>query len=44
MAQLLQRVQLDRTPTTEHPGSLDYIDEKLGSHSDHNMVFQMPED
>ncbi|EXJ80475.1 hypothetical protein A1O1_08620 [Capronia coronata CBS 617.96] len=42
LAQLLQHVQLDRTPTVENPTSLDYLDEK--SVDVGPLVFQMPED
>ncbi|KEF61680.1 uncharacterized protein A1O9_03248 [Exophiala aquamarina CBS 119918] len=42
VAQLLQRVNLDRTPTNEHPEVLDYIDEKLAQKK--HFVFPMPED
>lgn len=42
VAQMLHRVNLDRTPTNDHPEVLDYIDEKL-SHKQH-FVFPMPED
>ncbi|EXJ79726.1 hypothetical protein A1O3_08009 [Capronia epimyces CBS 606.96] len=42
MAQLLQHVQLDKTPTGDNPTSLDYLDEKLGDAG--QRVFQMPED
>lgn len=42
MAQLLQRVQLDRTPTVEHPSPLEFLDEKRDS--DGHLIFQIPED
>ncbi|OAP56836.1 hypothetical protein AYL99_08948 [Fonsecaea erecta] len=42
MAQLLQRVKLDRTPTAAHPDALDYIDEKLGGDSGGQVIFQIP--
>ncbi|OAL37765.1 hypothetical protein AYO20_02942 [Fonsecaea nubica] len=44
MAQILQRVKLDRTPTAAQPDALDYIDEKLGRDSGSDMIFQIPED
>lgn len=42
MSQIFQRVKLDRTPTTDDPGILDYIDEKLMEKN--RFVFEMPED
>ncbi len=46
LAQILQRVKLDRTPTSGNTDAVDYIDEKLGrrSHSTDGMVFEMGED
>ncbi|KAK5271869.1 hypothetical protein LTR99_000972 [Exophiala xenobiotica] len=42
MAQILQRVHLDKTPTMDNPSSLDYFNEKLGERG--QAVFQLPED
>ncbi|OCT54757.1 leucine rich repeat protein [Cladophialophora carrionii] len=44
LAQILQRVKLDRTPTAGAVDALDYIDEKLGRDSNDRMVFEMPKD
>lgn len=42
MAQILQKVKLDRTPTVDNPSISDYLDEKLGIKK--NLVFPMPDD
>ena len=46
LAQILQQVKLDRTPTGQATDALDYIDEKLGraSQSSDRMVFRMSDD
>ncbi|KAL6242691.1 hypothetical protein RBB50_010337 [Rhinocladiella similis] len=42
MAQILQRVHLDQTPTKDNPFSLDYFHERFGEHN--HPIFQLPED
>lgn len=42
MAQIMQRVKLDRTPTGDNPEMMDYIDEKLAERQ--HFVFPMPQD
>jgi hypothetical protein len=48
LAQILQQVKLDRTPTAiaDAADPMDFLDEKLGrqSHSSDRMIFQMPEE
>lgn len=44
LAQIMQRVKLDRTPTAGNSNALDYIDEKLTSNNIEQSIFQMPED
>lgn len=42
VAQMMQRVHLDRTPTNDHPQAMDYLDEKLAEKRHH--VFPIPQD
>jgi Ran GTPase-activating protein (RanGAP) involved in mRNA processing and transport len=48
LAQILQQVKLDRTPTAiaDAADPMDFLDEKLGrqSYSSDRMIFQMPEE
>ena len=46
LAQILQQVKLDRTPTGVNPEATDYIDEKMGrgGQSNDRVMFQLPED